>query len=206
MVAMNPRLVVLLLCASLLLVAQAKATILPDSCGPDQVKFKMEQVGSVSEGHDPTPTPPATGMAKIIFIEVSENPGAYNFTTPTTRFGVDGKWVGANKGNSYFTVEVAPGAHHLCVNWQSDNDKEANKIAMKSFTAEGGKIYYYEIHITRNKISGTHIYGGGPGASVHGGGGGHTDITFEFTQVDDDEGGFRLKSSPPSKFSIIKAE
>jgi hypothetical protein len=208
MVAMNPRLVVLLLCASLLPAVQAAATILPDSCGPDEIKFKIDKAKPPVEGQpNPAPAPPAAGKAQIIFIEYVDNSGPF-FTTPTTRFGVDGKWVGANKGDSYFAVEVGPGLHRFCVNWQSD-DKLAKKVGMAKITAEAGKVYYFEILINRKRFGG----GGGfvPGASGPGvtnggggfvGGGSSTDISFTFSQVDEDEGAYRLKASTPSTWKI----
>ena len=60
------------------------------------------------------------------------------------RYGVDGAWVGANKGNSYFAVTVDPGVHHLCVSWQSAlRQIEEEHVRMAIFTAEAGKVYYF---------------------------------------------------------------
>ena len=49
---------------------------------------------------------PEPGKARAYFIQ-----DARAFTT---NFGVDGAWVGANNGNSYFSVSIEPGLHHLC--------------------------------------------------------------------------------------------
>jgi hypothetical protein len=65
---------------------------------------------------------------------------------PTTRIGVDGTWVGANHGNSYFSFTVAPGEHHLCASWQSLAVIGAHDTrAAAHFTAEAGQVYYFRV-------------------------------------------------------------
>jgi len=62
---------------------------------------------------------------------------------PTTRIGVDGTWVGASHGNSYFSFAVAAGVHHLCASWQSLAVIGAQDTsAAPHFTAEAGQVYY----------------------------------------------------------------
>jgi hypothetical protein len=193
MVAMKPRLVVLLLCASLLAAVQARATILPDSCGDDNIKFDVK-VKALAEGKpNPAPAPPEAGKAQIIFIENLDTNGAF-FTTPSIRFGMDGKWVGATRGNSYFAVTVDPGVHHVCANWQSGTEDESRQVGIEKFTAEAGKIYYYQVKLARHRS----IISGASGPGVSGGGGMITDKTFAFSQLDEDDGSYRVKASPPS--------
>ncbi|MGO9777176.1 MAG: hypothetical protein ACLQGT_00150 [Terracidiphilus sp.] len=190
---MKPRLFVLLLCASLLAAVQARAkTVLPDSCGDDNTRFDVKLLKT----HTSLP-PPDAGKAQIIFIETVDTNGAF-FTTPSTRFGVDGKWVGANRGSSYFVVSVDPGVHHLCANWQSDTDDEARQVGMEKFTAEAGKIYYFQVMMKRKRS----IISGGP----NGGGGMITDKSFVFSQLDDDEGSYRVKAAMPSTWKTHIAE
>ena len=185
MVAMKSRLFALLLCASLVPAVQAKAkTILPDSCGDDDTRFDVKLL----KEQTPLP-PPDAGKAQIVFIETVDTNGSF-FTTPSTRIGMDGKWVGANRGNSYFVVSVDPGVHHVCANWQSDTDNEARQVGMEKFTAEAGKTYYYQVMMKRKRS----FIGGGPG----GGGGTITDKSFVFSQLDDDEGSYRVKAAMPS--------
>jgi len=65
---------------------------------------------------------------------------------PTTRIGVDGTWVGANHGNSYFSFAVDPGTHHLCASWQSLAVIGAHDTsAAAHFTAEAGQVYYFRV-------------------------------------------------------------
>jgi hypothetical protein len=182
---MKSRHVALLLCASIGSALQARATVLPDSCGKDEVKFSVKTKGAPEGQPNAAPAPPADGKAQIIFIEATETSGLI-LSTPTMRFGVDGEWAGANKGDSRFAIDVVPGVHHVCVNWQSGTDEEARRVGLDSFTAEAGKTYYYEIKIVRKKDAGNN------------GGSMLTDVNFVFSAVSEDEGKFRVKASPPS--------
>ncbi len=61
-----------------------------------------------------------------------------------TRIGVDGKWLGANCGNSYLSAVVPAGEHHLCADWQSKVVLSSlPRPALNGFTAEAGKTYYF---------------------------------------------------------------
>ncbi|MGA3080240.1 MAG: hypothetical protein ABSD44_02525 [Terracidiphilus sp.] len=179
---MKPRLVVLLLCASLLAAVQARAkTILPDACGDDSVKFDVK-----TEQGQPVPAPPPDGKAQIVFIE-NENQGLGLGMHATIRFGMDGAWVGANNDNSYFVVNVDPGVHHLCVSWQSSLKMIKKSIDVASFTAEPGKVYYYAANVILTVVRGAT----GPGVSSGGGG---TSIDFNLAPLDEDAGKFRVKA------------
>jgi hypothetical protein len=170
----------------LVTVAQAPAAmkepILPDSCGNDKIQFDVKS----DKKHAP-PAPPADGMAMIVFVEtIHETGSCFLCGKPTTRVGVDGKWVGANKGDSYFTVSVAPGEHHICTDWQSDFAKLRAMVGLTKFNAEAGKVYYYETKATmeqRNK-------GGGTEQMI-----GASDRDLDFKAIDEEEGKYRVKAS-----------
>jgi hypothetical protein len=176
--AMKLRLVVLLLGASLLPAVQARATILPDACGPDNVKFDVKT--TEQNLATPAPAPPEAGKAQIVFIE-SLWPNCNYGCGIVARYGMDGAWIGANKGNSFFSLSVAPGTHHLCVSIQGGglqgNAFTKIGIDMASFSAEPGKVYYFaaEFNVIRS------------------GGGGVTQ--FALSPLDEDTGKFRVKSS-----------
>jgi len=87
---------------------------------------------------------PQPDKALVYFIQES-GPG-FNWGHPTTEVGIDGKWIGANKRNSYFSFFVAPGEHHLCTGLQSSSLPWA--IELGHFTAEAGKVYYFRTRMS----------------------------------------------------------
>jgi hypothetical protein len=175
---MKQAIAVFLFLVPLTIVIQARCTTLPDNCGDDKVQFDVQNAK-----HPPAPAAPQPGKAQIVFIEaMDKNLACWSCGSPTSRYGMDGAWVGATQGNSYFTVDVAPGEHHLCMDWQSTFGRLRQKIGMAEFTAEAGKTYYFEAKVKIKEYSG-------------GNGGGDVDRDLNFIQVSDDEGKFRLKSS-----------
>ncbi len=68
---------------------------------------------------------------------------------PTMRVGLDGAWIGANKGKSYFFFSVDPGDHQVCTNWQSGTFKKTAKRIGSAITlkAEAGKVYYLRTQV-----------------------------------------------------------
>lgn len=134
----------LLVCASLLFTVKVCATTLPDACGADAVKFHVNTQKNQSQ-----PAGPNADEAQIIFVETIESDtGSFCIGCDvTTRFGVDGAWVGANKGDSYFVYNVPAGEHHLCVNWQSRFHTLNKNVDVASLNAETGKTYYFEARV-----------------------------------------------------------
>jgi hypothetical protein len=181
----------LFLCLFLITAVQARATVLPDACGDDKIKFEV-----TTKKGQPAPAGPAEGKAQIVFVETVDKTGL-SFCIgcdALTRIGMDGAWVGANKGNSYFTLDVAPGEHHLCTGWQSVFRGSNKNVGMASFTAEAGKVYYFEAKVGIH----SHQYGSGPGSSQE------TDTDLGFVQVSDDEGKYRVKASKLATWKINK--
>ncbi len=187
---MKPTSVLLILCGTLVLGVQARAkTILPDACGDDSVKFNVK-----TEKNQPPPAPPPAGKAQIVIIN---NAGF-------ARYGIDGAWVGANDGNSYFAVAVDPGERHLCAKYNISAmypGRVKQETAMvASVTAEAGKIYYFQSsegatggggggYVAPTMAANGQFSGGG---MVQGGGGGLP--VFGFGRVDDDLGKYRIKA------------
>ena len=58
----------------------------------------------------------------------------------TTRVGLDGIWVGANHGKSYFFVLVNPGDHHLCVAQQTMLKTSSKRVQRSSRLRSGEKV------------------------------------------------------------------
>jgi hypothetical protein len=172
MIAMIPKLAVLLLCASMVPASQAFAkskAILPEGCGDDSVQFDVTQ-----EKENPAFAAPPEGKAVIVFSE--SMPSEQKMKT-TTRFGVDGTWAGATKGDSYFTLTVEPGAHNICASMQSAPSRMKKQFTqLATLTAEAGEVYYFEAVVN---VMGTANLGF---------------ATFNFAQLSDADGKYRLKA------------
>jgi hypothetical protein len=72
----------------------------------------------------------------------------------TSRYGIgiDGSWVGAYKYNSYLSMSVDPGEHHVCANVQTAF-AAASVTVLAHFTAEPGKVYYFRTRFLGGIIS-----------------------------------------------------
>jgi hypothetical protein len=106
-------------------------------CGPSEAQFDVK----TNDKQHPV-APPEAGKALVYIFEDIER-------GPTMRVGLDGAWVGANKGKSYFSFSVDPGEHQLCTNWQSGVFKKTAKRIGSAITlqAEAGKVYYLRIQV-----------------------------------------------------------
>jgi hypothetical protein len=167
----------MVLTLSVLGAAQLKATVLPDACGEEKGGFRVtEQKDAAAPGE------PEAGKAQVIFANVSDR----NTDRLTIRVGMDGSWIGANKGHSYFSVAVTPGIHHLCTNYQGAMGQLKEVNGVTSFTAEAGKTYYFAVN------------------AVTSGGYGNFHKTIEFAVLSEDEGKFRVKAGPRSVFELKK--
>ena len=96
------------------------------ACGPRDVGFKVE----ANKSQHPTPTP-ENGKALIYVVQKDD---------ATTRFGADGKWLGAMRRRMYFSASVDPGEHHLCAIgriglW--------SHVAIRGLTTQPGETYYF---------------------------------------------------------------
>jgi hypothetical protein len=152
-----------LFCVLFVLGNQLRATTLPDACGDDKVKFEVTT-------HEGLPASPTPGKAQIVFIEDQNEQHNPWHPWDTVRFGMDGTWVGANKGNSYFTLEVVPGLHHLCASWQG-GVKGVNGFDLAPVVAEPGKVYYFAAEVTESQYY----------------------YHFSLSQLNEDQGKYRVK-------------
>jgi hypothetical protein len=90
---------------------------------------------------------PEPGKARIYFFQDAGTTQTLGY--PTVKIGIDGAWVGANHGNSYCSVSVAPGEHHVCVTLQSS--LVAQRVELAHFTAEPDKGYYYRTRLVMSR-------------------------------------------------------
>ena len=174
---------VLLVCISLVSSEYIHATVLPDACGKGNVNFSVTtQPGAAA------PDNPKTNEAQIVFIETieKEGMGLCIGCGVTTRFGVDGSWVGANNGGTYFVYDVPAGEHHLCANWQSRLSMFNKNVGVAEVNAEPGKVYYFEAKVVMKRFDA---------------GNGMTDQTYRLylKQLSEDEGKYAVKISALSR-------
>jgi hypothetical protein len=160
----------------------------PPGCGKDDVQFKVK-----TDKKQPVRSSPEAGKAQIIFVEAVKGPFG---TAPVARFGVDGAWVGADRGTSYFVVSVDPGEHQLCASRQSAARSEKEDVGKATVHAEAGQVYYYVFKIDRIEI-GTRRTADGGGAGMGGSLPNTPDMTardlpttdsVDFTTLTEDEG------------------
>lgn len=149
------------------LLSQAQSSSNPAACSDLNASMSVDLNATQHSVEQPEP-----GKARIYFIQ---DTGHFTVAAayPTTKIGIDGKWVGANKRDSYFSVAVDPGEHHLCAEIQSS--LVPDEIELAHLTTEPGKVYYYRTRIIMSS--------GGP-------------VYLGFVPVDSDEATYMIASYP----------
>jgi len=137
---MRSALIALLFAASAFV--QATFASLPAACGPEKVSFNVTLDDSQHTLAQPEP-----GKARVYFFHDAGTSSTLGY--PTVKLAMDGAWVGANHGNSYFSVSVEPGEHHVCVTLQSS--LVAQRVELAHFTAEAEKVYYYRTRLVMSR-------------------------------------------------------
>ena len=118
---------------------QAAAARAAAGCGPNEVKFDVK----TDKKQYPIGQPESGKALVYVFADESADNGGIHIGGLTTRIGLDGAWVGANRGKSYFFFSVDPGDHRLCTNWQSGVSSRSNLGSATTLSVEAGKIYYF---------------------------------------------------------------
>ena len=128
---------VMILSAVGLLAQDKPSSVVPPACASRSANFDVK----LDESQHAL-LPPEPEKARVYFIQ---DLGRINClgSCGTVKIGLDGTWVGANQHNSYFSVSVAAGEHHLCANPQSRFAAINRLVALAHFTAEPGKVYYF---------------------------------------------------------------
>ena len=122
--------------------AQDPGAVAAAGCGPNEVKFDVKTIKS-----HPIALP-ESGKALVYFIEeVQQQIMCIGGCPSTVKLGLDGTWVGANKGDSYFFLTVEPGDHHLCAGWQVQKNWTSRRLAATILTAEAGKTYVFLVKL-----------------------------------------------------------
>jgi hypothetical protein len=178
---MKTVLVLLLFATSVFAQDPAAVVAAESACGPNNTTFNVKP----DAVQHPT-VQPESGKALIYVVEdLGECPGCSTSSSfagffnsvdnAVTKVGMDGAWMGANRGSSYIFFAATPGEHHLCMNWQSRLQERSRAFAMANFTAAEGKVYYF-----RERVF--------PGHSG--------DYVFELDPVNSDEGKYLVAISP----------
>ena len=132
-------LVVLLFASPVLAQDQAVTARAAAGCGPNEVKFDVK----TDKKQHPIGQPESGKALVYVFADENADPSGIRIGGLTTRIGLDGAWVGANKGKSYFFFSVDPGGHRLCTNWQLGVSGRPQLSSTASLTVEAGKIYCF---------------------------------------------------------------
>jgi hypothetical protein len=149
---------------------------LASACGVNNTKFKMKP-DTLSAG---TITPPA-GKALIYVIELM--PGG-NFLTTHVKVGADGNWLAQLSGQTFISVAVEPGVHHLCAQYEGSVAASGlGSTVLHRLDAEAGQTYYLLYRGVITKDAG--------------------EVGF-FNLVDEDEGRYALQSAMHLSATIVK--
>lgn len=137
--------------APLLTQAQASNDHTGGGCGPSKAGFDVK----TDSKQRPLPAKPDDGKALVYVLQTAwEQPGiVIGSQKPITRVGVDGAWVGANHGDSYFFFSVDPGQHSVCTDWQSSFYERSGLASAVDLNAQAGAIYYFRVKV-RDAIQG----------------------------------------------------
>jgi hypothetical protein len=145
---------------------QASAARAAAGCGPNEIQFDVK---TDKTQHPQAPLDAARAVVYIFSDRISFD--------QTYRIGMDGKWMGATRDESYFFFTAEAGEHRLCWEVQKGQSTLTDQGAATTFTAEAGKTYFFR-------------------TMLHG----SNDITpqWKFQRVDGAEGMFLVSSWPLS--------
>jgi len=141
------------------------------ACGSPNVQFEVK-----NEKADKKNSPAQPSDKALVYVIENQRAGCFMCDT-TTRFGMDGNWLGATKGNSYFSFSADPGDHHLCADLQAVTPG-SETVSLTSFNAEAGKTYYFRARLTDQNNSGR----------------GGVDWALDLEAINGDEGQFLVSS------------
>lgn len=117
-----------------------KTAIVKQACGSKSINFDVKLDDTQHELTQPNPQKALVYFIQDLgLISTHDLLGAF-----TTKVGMDGAWIGAVQNYSYFSVYVAPGEHHFCVNPQS-HFSPGREMEFAPLMAEAGRVYYFRI-------------------------------------------------------------
>ncbi len=118
-------------------------------CGPSTMRFDVKV-----DKKQHSVTQPGAGKALVYVIQQGR---PYNGDSAvTTRVGLDGVWLGANRGESYMMFEANPGDHQVCVDWQSSWKARQRLSQAAGLKMEAGKTYYFRTEVVMSQATEAH--------------------------------------------------
>jgi len=147
------------------------------ACGPGDVEFNVKS-GKVQ----PPALQPEPGKGLVYVVEEYDGPPV----KPTVKVGLDGAWVGANRGTSYMSFPIEPGEHHLCAEWQIGRTLSpiSRTVSLTSLKVEAGQTYYLR---ARFLLVGRNF-----------------PYRLDFDKIDSDQGRLLVGTSPLSAYQAKK--
>ena len=137
---MRTSLILIALAATALAQEKDKPAVVTTACGGKDIQFEVKKDGSQHALAQPEP-----GKARVYFVQDFGQTQCFGSCGVIVKIGLNGGWVGANQDNSYFSVSVDPGEHHVCATPQAWNVKRL--VGLAHFTAEAGKTYYFRTRL-----------------------------------------------------------
>jgi hypothetical protein len=113
-------------------------------CGPKKTQFDVK----TTKVQPPAPKPGDRAALVYVIEWMWLEPGInIDGAKPTTRVGVDGSWVGANHGDSYFFFPIDAGNHSICTDWQSAFYARSGLASAADLVADAGGVYYFRVKV-----------------------------------------------------------
>lgn len=134
-------LILILLASRIFAQDQAAAAREAAGCGPNSVTFRVK----TDKNQHPVGQPEPGKALVYFFADQYWDNHAIHIGAFITRWGIDGKWVGATDAKAYFFVPVDSGDHRVCTSRQSRFHSATKISAAISLTAEAGKVYYFRL-------------------------------------------------------------
>lgn len=147
--------------ALLLTTAAAWGAATPPATAGNGCGSSAAQYSVVTDSAVPGNPPKATGSRIIVF----QTGQSVVSDSQVYRVGIDGRWTGALGDFSWQLFPVAPGLHHLCVNWQSPVKSLSSQTATAVVQAQPGKSSYVELSVAgaAGKVASFYLFGVTPG-------------------------------------------
>jgi hypothetical protein len=118
------------------------------ACGSEHAKVEVH-----SESTQHPMTSPDASHALVYIIQTDEF-HLYVMGAFTTKYGLDGNWIGGNNKASYFFASVDPGTHHLCAEWGTTFRHYVTPVSIAKVVLQPGKSYFFRARVVFFSVSG----------------------------------------------------